>query len=392
MQLKRLTHIEEGKIIDEMTGLKADIVRYDNILSNFDVLKQVVLDELEETKAKFGDERRTEITNSISSTDDEDLIANEEILILLTESGYIKRLAPDTFRTQNRGGIGVSGMSTKEDDVVKILVHSRTKTDVLFFTSFGKVFRVRGYQIPEGGRTSKGIPVVNLVNLEENEKVLAIISVENYDEEHFFFFTTLNGIVKKTATKEFENIQSNGKIAIGLRDGDALFDVKITDSKTFVSLGSSKGKVCSFSEEDVRPMGRTATGVIGMNLDGGKVIGVSTNMGGNQILTVSENGYGKRTPNTEFRLTARGSKGVLAIKESDKTGELVAIKAVNVDNTITIITDAGTVMKTAVEGIRECGRDTVGVKIITLRDGEHITSVDIEPMDKDYEKQDTNLF
>lgn len=387
-QIKRLTHLEEDKILDEMKALKADIERYNLILSDFNVLKQVVLDELEENKKKYGDERRTEITNSIASTEDEDLIADEEILIMMTESGYIKRIAPNSFREQNRGGIGVIGMTTKEDDVVKIMVHSRTKADILFFTDAGKVYRIRGYQIPEGTRTSKGLPAINIVRLENNEHILSIISEKVYDDKHYFFFTTKNAIVKRTITAEFENINSNGKIAISLREGDTLSDVKSTDGTALISIGSSKGKVCTFNETDVRPMGRTAAGVIGMNLDGGEVVGVCTNQAGDDILTISTQGYGKRSKYEDFRLTSRGSKGVLALKEADKSGGLAAIKSVQEDQDIVIITDAGTTMKTRISDIHEAGRNTIGVKVITLREGEKISSVAIEPAEKEYEAVD----
>ena len=253
MNLRRLVGLERDKILKEDGELKADIAKYNLILSDVSVLHQVVYDELEEIKNKYGDDRRTSISDEIYSDEDEDLIADEEILIMQTTSGYIKRLPPSTFKTQNRGGVGVIGMTTKdEDDIVDILAHSRTKTDVLFFTNFGKVYRLRGYQIPEGGRTSKGMPIVNLLRLEENEKVLSIISMNEYDENHFLFFITKNGIVKKTSSNQFENINSNGKIAISLKEGDTLFGVTLTDGNTIVSLGSSLGKVCSFYEQDVK--------------------------------------------------------------------------------------------------------------------------------------------
>lgn len=388
MQLRRLTAIEEGKIVAETDQLKKDIERYKLILSDFNVLKDVLLNELEDTKKKFGDPRRTEITNSISSTDDEDLIEDAEILVMMTESGYIKRLEPTTFKTQNRGGIGVKGMETKKDDVVSIMVHARTKMDILFFTDKGKVFRIRGYQIPEGTRTSKGLPIVNLIRLDADEHVLSILPCPKYDRESYFFFVTKNAIVKRTPTIEFENINSNGKIAITLKDGDELFTVKITKGDSYISIGSSRGKVCSFIETDVRPMGRTAAGVIGMNLDGGKTVGVCTGEEGKEILTISENGYGKRSSAEDFRVTSRGSKGVLALKVTEKSGGLASLKAVKDDEDIVIITDAGTVMKTRVGDIHEAGRNTIGVKVITLREGEHISSVCLEPSEEEYEAQD----
>ena len=389
MNLRRLVGLERDKILKEDAELKADIAKYNLILSDVSVLHQVVYDELEEIKNKYGDDRRTSISDEIYSDEDEDLIADEEILIMQTTSGYIKRLPPSTFKTQNRGGVGVIGMTTKDDDdIVDILAHSRTKTDVLFFTNFGKVYRLRGYQIPEGGRTSKGMPIVNLLRLEENEKVLSIISMNEYDENHFLFFITKNGIVKKTSSNQFENINSNGKIAISLKEGDTLFGVTLTDGNTIVSLGSSLGKVCSFYEKDVRPMGRTASGVIGMNLDGGVIVGYCTSLQGTKILTLSENGYGKLSDVTQYRLTSRGSKGVLALKVSEKAGSLVSLKCVHGDENVIIMTKEGTVLKTRISEIHEANRATMGVKVIRLKEGESISEVLIEPSEEDLEAKD----
>ncbi len=392
MPLRRLPHLEMNKIQDEINQLKADIERYNSILSNYDVLKQLILDELEETKNKFKDDRRTEIGEGEYTSEDEDLIADEEILIMLTKSGYVKRVSPSAFRTQNRGGIGVIGMETKEDDIVDVLVHSRTKTDVLFFTTFGKVYRLRGYEIPLGSRTSKGLPIVNILNLEKDEKVLSIISVDNYDENHYLLFATRNGIVKKTSTDQFENINRNGKIAITLLEGDTLIDVKYTDGNAYISLASSKGKVCTFKEDDVRPTGRTSIGVKGINTDGGVVVGVCTSQeGGDQIFTLSSNGYGKRSLVTDFRVTSRGSKGVYAIKVSEKAGDLVCIKAVKESDEIIIVTDGGTVLKTRLADIHEANRQTIGVKVITLKEGENISSVSVSESEQELEKDAENF-
>lgn len=392
MPLRRLPHLEMNKIQDEINQLKADIERYNSILSNYDVLRQLILDELEETKNKFKDDRRTEIGEGEYTSEDEDLIADEEILIMLTKSGYVKRVSPSAFRTQNRGGIGVIGMETKEDDIVDVLVHSRTKTDVLFFTTFGKVYRLRGYEIPLGSRTSKGLPIVNILNLEKDEKVLSIISVDNYDENHYLLFATRNGIVKKTSTDQFENINRNGKIAITLLEGDTLIDVKYTDGNAYISLASSKGKVCTFKEDDVRPTGRTSIGVKGINADGGVVVGVCTSQeGGDQIFTLSSNGYGKRSLVTDFRVTSRGSKGVYAIKVSEKAGDLVCIKAVKESDEIIIVTDGGTVLKTRLADIHEANRQTIGVKVITLKEGENISSVSVSESEQELEKDAENF-
>ena len=263
MKLQRLTGLERDKLSAEDAQLVQDCNRYQQILSDSGLLKEVVYNELEEVKNKYGDERKTEISDIEFSEADEDLIEDEEVLIALTQDGYIKRMSTDEFRIQNRGGIGVIGMTTKQDDVVSIMTHSRTKIDVLFFTNLGKVYRIRGYQIPEGGRTGKGLPVVNLLKLGEGERVLSIISATDYDEGKYLFFATKNGIVKRTKAEEFKLIRTDGKIAISLNEGDSLIDVKMTDGSAIICLAASSGKVCTFYETDVRTMGRSAAGEIG---------------------------------------------------------------------------------------------------------------------------------
>ena len=273
MKLQRLTGLERDKLSAEDAQLVQDCNRYQQILSDSGLLKEVVYNELEEVKNKYGDERKTEISDIEFSEADEDLIEDEEVLIALTQDGYIKRMSTDEFRIQNRGGIGVIGMTTKQDDVVSIMTHSRTKIDVLFFTNLGKVYRIRGYQIPEGGRTGKGLPVVNLLKLGEGERVLSIISATDYDEGKYLFFATKNGIVKRTKAEEFKLIRTDGKIAISLNEGDSLIDVKMTDGSAIICLAASSGKVCTFYETDVRTMGRSAAGVKGITLDGAQVVG-----------------------------------------------------------------------------------------------------------------------
>lgn len=379
MKLQRLTGLEKGRLQAEDAQLKDDCRRYGEILADSGVLKQVVYDELEEVKNRYGDQRRTQISDIEFSEEDEDLIEDEEMLIALTRDGYIKRMSPDEFRLQNRGGIGVIGMTTKEDDIVQTLTHSRTKIDVLFFTDLGKVYRVRGYQIPEGGRTGKGLPVVNLLKLSPGEKVLSVISCRDYEEGKYLFFATERGVVKRTRSEEFRLIRADGKIAISLNEGDSLLDVKMTDGQAIICLASSSGKVCTFNESDVRTMGRTATGVKGITLDGAKVVGFTTSLEGAKILTLSENGFGKLTDGHLYRLTSRGSKGVFTMKMTEKTGGLVTIKAVSGDENILIITAEGTVMKTSLTQLPEAGRATQGVRVIRLKDGEHISAIAIEP-------------
>ena len=392
MQLRKLTGLERQKYADEKAGLEADCNEYQTILSDKGALENLLISELEEIKQKYGDERRTEISDVDYDEDDEDLIANKEILIILTRGGYIKRIDPSEFKTQNRGGVGIQGIKTKEDDDVEILTHSRTKTDVLFFTNLGKVYRARGYMIQEGSRTSKGIPAVNFLRLIDGEKINAIISMDDYAENSYLFFTTKMGVVKRCKATDFANINSNGKIALGLREGDELLDVKHTDGSALISLGSSEGKVCTFREDDVRCMGRTATGVKGMELpEGAKVVGVVTSLEGDKIFSLSANGYGKITSGTEYRITSRGSKGVLTMRVADKNGSLVAIKTVKGDENIIIITDHGTTIKTLLTQVSQLSRNTIGVRIIKLRDNEAISSCSIEPSDSEYEAKEAEL-
>ena len=392
MPLRRLTGLEQQKYIDEKGGLLKDVEKYNSILSDKNALEDTLISELETIKNKYGDDRRSEITDYDYDESDEDLIPNKEILIFLTKSGYIKRVDPSEFRTQNRGGVGVQGMKTKADDDIKILRHSRTKTDVLFFTNLGRVYHCRGYQIQEGSRTSKGIPIVNLLKLMDKEEVNAIISMDDYNEDSYLFFATKEGVVKRSSAKDFENINVNGKIAIGLREGDQLLDVRHTDGKAIVSLGSSGGKVCSFYETDVRCMGRTASGVKGIDLgEGESVVGLVTSLDGHKIFSLSENGYGKITDVTEYRITSRGSKGVKTIKETERNGGLFVIKNVTGTEDIILITDHGTTIRTSLTQVGEKGRNTVGVKIITLRNNEKLSSVSVLPADEEFEAKDDEL-
>ena len=389
LQLKRLKKLDQRKYADEKAALEADCRHYNDILSNKEVLEATLIGELEEIKKTYGDDRRTLITDFDYDESDEDLIPNKEVLVILTKAGYIKRIDPTEFKVQNRGGVGVQGMKTKDDDDVDILRHTRTKTDVLFFTDFGKVYRCRGYQIQEGSRTSKGLPIVNFLRLAPGEKVTSIISMDDYSEDSFLFFGTEQGVVKRCKATDFENINSNGKIAILLREGDKLIDVKHTDGTALISLGSSEGKVCTFREDEVRCMGRTATGVKGMDIpEGVKIVGMITSLEGDKIFSLSANGYGKITPTSEYRITSRGSKGVKTMRVEDKNGALIAIKTVKGDEDIIIITDHGTTIRTTLTQVSNMSRNTIGVKIITLRDKESISSCSIEPSESEYEAQE----
>lgn len=378
MSLGRLTGIETQKLEAEKTQLRASIEKDKFILQDRENIIEVIIKELEEIKDKFGDERRTIISDELATIDDEDLIPVQDVVITLTKSGYVKRLPPDTFRTQNRGGRGVRGMMTNENDVVEIMLYAKTHTDLLFFTDFGKVYRLRGYQVPELGRNSKGIPVVNLLNVDQNESVKAIIPVDAYKDDHFLFFVTEKGIVKRTPITEFASIRQNGKIAIGLKEDDMLLAVKLTDGDTVVGLAADNGKMVKFHENDVRSMGRNASGVKGMNVsDGSKVIGVTTSLAGKYILAITDKGYGKMSEFSEYRLTKRGTKGVLTIKSNAKIGELVSVRAVDGIEDLLVITLGGIVIRTPLTQVKIAGRNTQGVRIIKLDGKQRVSSIAI---------------
>lgn len=390
MTLRRLTGLEKEKLLQEREQLEINIAKYRLILSSRENMIDVVLTELDEIKNKFGDERRTEISNQEANIDDESLIPEEEIIVSITKKGYVKRMSPDEFRTQKRGGKGVKGMKTNEDDLVDTLVHTKTHTDILFFTNSGKVYRIRGHQIPEQQRTGKGMPIVNLLNLDKEETVRAILSVDHYDAGTFLFYVTRLGVVKRTSLEEFSRINQNGKIAINLRDGDQLIDVKVTNGEALIGIAASNGKMVKFNEDDVRSMGRTAAGVKGINLDEGDfVVGVTTSLEGGLILALTSRGYGKMSAAEDYRLTKRGSKGVATIKASEKVGSLVGIRAVKGDEDLFLITEAGTVIRISLEQVSVLGRNTQGVKVINLKKNETLSSFAVVEHSEDEECDDS---
>lgn len=389
MRLAKLTGLEKSKLQDEIQRLRDQIAGYTTLLSSRENIVEQVLSELDEIKNRFGDARRTEISTDLSSIDDEDLIPEEEIIVTLTKNGYIKRLATDTFKTQHRGGRGVKGMQTHENDAVDILIHTKTHTDVLFFTNKGKVYRIRGYRIPEFSRTSKGLPIVNLLNLEKEEKVMSILSMDEYSHGHSLFFFTKNGLVKRTDVKEFDSIRQNGKIAISLRDGDELFAVKHTDGNAYIGIAANNGKMVKFHETDVRMMGRTASGVKGMNVDGGFVVGATTSLDGQYILVVSEHGYGKMSSFDDYRITTRGTKGILTIHATEKIGSLVAMRAVQGTEDLMIMTKAGIIIRISLSQVKIAGRNTQGVRLIRLEEGQEISSTAVlDPEEEEAEEQE----
>ena len=402
MNLRRLTGIENEKLEAERVQLEKNIAEYKRILSSRENEVEVVIKELLEIKDKFGDERRTEITNSDASIDDEDLIPQEDIVITLSRGGYVKRLSADTFRTQNRGGRGVRGASLNENDVVELMVYTKTHTDLLFFTDLGKVYRIRGYQVPEYQRTGKGVPVINLINIEKGENVKAIIAVDKYKDDRYLMFFTTEGIIKRTPIKEYESIRQNGKIAITLREGDNLLDVKqvsekneldqfldengVSNENLLVGIAASNGKMVNFPVEEVRPMGRSASGVKGIELiDGAKVVGVTASYEGDHILVVTDKGYGKMTKAIDddgeptYRITKRGTRGVSTLKATEKVGNLVAVRAVNLEDDLMVITNAGIVIRTPLAQVRVASRNTQGVKIMNLEGRQRVSSIAIVP-------------
>lgn len=385
MRLRRLTGLERDKIENEYQELLVTIADLKDILANHSRVIEIIKDELTEVKNRFGDERRTDISEADYSMEDEDLIPVEDVVITMTTNGYIKRLPIDTYRTQNRGGRGIKGMSINEDDIVELLTTMSTHDYLLLFTNFGKVYRMKGYKIPSAGRTAKGLPVVNLLNLDKEEKVRALVPVKPESESEFLLFVTQNGLVKRTPMSEFDSIRQNGKIAITLRDGDELMGVKETTGDDEIIIAGSNGKAVRFHEDDIRPMGRTASGVKGFNVDGSIVVGLATSRDGTHLLAVSENGYGKRTAIEEYRLTTRGAKGVKTINITPKTGDLVSVRAVNGDEDVMIITNKGIIIRIAVENIGIYSRNTQGVKLINVTDEESVAKITI------VEKEEENL-
>lgn len=381
MQLQRLAGLEREKIENELNQLLELIADLKDILEKRERVLAIIEEELLQVKEKFADKRRTEIIQGTFDLEDEDLIPVEDIIISLTTNGYVKRMPVDTYKTQNRGGRGIKGMSTNEDDIVDSLISMSTHDDLLFFTNLGKVYRLKGYNIPEFGRTAKGLPVVNLLNLDKNESVKSMISIKKdsieNDNQLYLFFVTLNGLVKKTPILEFKNIRQSGKIAIGLREDDQLVSVKLTSDDDEILVAASNGKLIRFNEKDVRQMGRTASGVRGINVDGGYVVGMTTNREGQFIMAISENGYGKMSPIEEYRQSHRGGKGVKTINTTEKTGQLVALRAVNGDEDLLIITSEGIVIRLPMEQVKTAGRNTQGVRLIKVAEGSVVSSVEV---------------
>ena len=391
MTLRRLTGLEEGKLEEERKELEANIAKYHYILESREHVVDVVVEELNEIKEKYSDDRKTEISDEAATIEDEALIPEKEIVITLSKNNYVKRMEADTFRTQNRGGRGVRGAALNDEDEVSIMLHTKTHIDIMFFSNLGRVYRLRGYMIPEGSRVSKGIPIQNLLNLEKGEKIMSIIPINDYSEGNYLFFATKDGVIKRTSVVEFESVRKNGKIAISLREDDALLDVKFTTGNDTICLASSKGKLVKFNEQQARPLGRTASGVKGIELDDGAVVvGMTTSREGKYILVITSHGFGKMSEIDEYRETKRGAKGVTTLNATAKAGKLVAMRAVNGDEDLMMVTNGGTVIRIPLEQVKVAHRVTQGVKVIRLEDEkQRVSSITVVPHDDEVEGEET---
>lgn len=388
MQFRRLTGLAREKIESEYQDLLVKIADFKDILANHWRVEKIIEDELTEVKIKYADERRTTIIEGSAEMEDEDLIPVDDIVITMSSNGYIKRMTSDTYKVQNRGGKGIKGMELNKDDNIELFIHMSTHDNLLIFTNSGRVFRIKGYNIPQFSRTSKGLPIINLLSISRDEKVCALVPYSDSEEKKYLFFATKKGLVKRTSVEEFENINKNGKIAIKFNDDDALAFVKATSGHAEIIIAGSNGKAVRFNEETVRPLSRAAKGVKGFNVDGGEVIGLATNEEGKYILTITKNGFGKKSDLSDYRITSRGAKGVRTANLTDKTGELVAMRSINGDEDCMIMTDAGIIIRISLKQVSVVGRNTIGVKFINIKDGEGVSNVAIlDPEDDSEEDQ-----
>ncbi|WP_422392329.1 DNA gyrase subunit A [Niallia oryzisoli] len=390
MRLQRLTGLEREKIEEEYQNLVKLIAELKAILADDEKILEIIREELTEIKERFNDERRTEIAaGGIEEIEDEDLIPRENIVITLTHNDYIKRLPVSTYRSQKRGGRGIQGMGTNDDDFVEHLITTSTHDTILFFTNKGKVYRAKGYEIPEFSRTAKGIPIINLLGIEKDEWVNAIIPVAEFEDDWYLFFTTKHGISKRSPITSFAHIRNSGLIALGLREGDELISVRLTDGNKEIIIGTKNGLLIRFPETDVRSMGRTASGVKGISLnEDDEVVGMEVLEEDSEVLIVTQNGYGKRTPAVEYRLQNRGGKGIKTCNITEKNGSLVSMKVVNGEEDIMIITTGGVLIRMGVSDISSMGRNTQGVRLIRLdeNDEEYVATVALVEKDEESER------
>ena len=397
MRLRRLTGLERDKIESEYNELLEYIKELEEILADEEVLLQLVRDELSEIKERFGDERRTEIQlGGLDDLEDEDLIPEEQIVITLSHNNYIKRLPVSTYRSQNRGGRGVQGMNTLEEDFVSQLVTLSTHDNVLFFTNKGRVYKLKGYEVPELSRQSKGIPIVNAIELENDETISTMIAVRNLEsEDDYLVFATKRGIVKRSALSNFSRINKNGKIAISFKEDDELIAVRLTTGNEDILIGTSHASLIRFPESALRPLGRTAAGVKGITLrEGDVVVGldVAHAESEDEVLVVTENGYGKRTPVSEYRLSNRGGKGIKTATITERNGNIVCITTVTGEEDLMVVTNAGVIIRLDVEDISQNGRAAQGVRLMKLGEGQFVSTVAKvkEEDENDEDKEDSD--
>lgn len=393
MRLKRLTGLEKSKIEEEIAELEKLVKELEEILASEEKILEVIKNEMLEIKAKYADERRTHIDmTAVDYIEDESLIPVENVVITLTNNGYIKRLPADTYKTQNRGGMGVKGMATNEEDFVEHLINATSHDYILMFTNKGKVYRIKGYEIPEYSRQSKGLPIINLLSLDKDEKVTSLLKISNDNEYKCLVFATKSGLIKRTDISEFDSIRTNGKKFITLKDDDELVSVKKTTGNDEILMASSNGRMVRFNESAVRIMGRGASGVRGINLDGGILVGMEIVEPNEYVLVITEKGYGKKTPVDEYRITNRGGKGVKTVNITEKNGSIVSFKTVDDSKDLMIITDSGVIIRLAVDKISTMSRVTQGVKLINLKEDSIVSStaiVDKEEIDNGSDKEES---
>lgn len=392
MRLVRLTGLERDKIEAEYQDLQAKIADYKDILAKPERIDEIIYNELLDIQKRFGDDRRTKIAEGEAvSIEDEDLIEQKDVLLTLTHNGYIKRMPSDEFKVQNRGGRGIKGMGVQDDDFINHLIFSSTHDFLLFFTNLGKVYSKKAYEIPEFGRNAKGLPIVNLLELDKGEKIQAVINVPEGADDNYLFFVTKMGTVKRTKVSEFQNIRRSGLIALTLRDGDELNNVLTTDGKQNILIGTHLGYAVTFNENDVRSMGRTAAGVRGINLrDNDYVVGSDILEPNSEVLVISEKGYGKRTAASEYPVKGRGGKGIKTANITEKNGPLAGVTVVNGDEDIMLITSAGVMIRFDVDDVSQTGRATLGVRLIKVDDGAQVASITAVPKANDEDEKSTD--
>jgi len=392
MRLRKLTGLEKEKVLEELENLIELIKKLKDILSSDEKILGVIKEELIEIRDKYANERRTNIDMSaIEYIEDESLIPVEDIVVTLTNNGYIKRVNSDTYKAQNRGGVGIKGMSTNEEDFVSNMISMTTHDYIMFFTNKGKVYRMKGYEVPLYSRQSKGLPIINLLPLDSEEEVKAILTVSVESNFNNIVLCTQKGLIKKTDLSEFENIRANGKIAITLKDGDELVSAKLTTGGDDILIACTNGRMIRFNESEIRTMGRTASGVRGIDVGDGKVVDCEVSTSDQEILVVTEKGYGKKTPIEQYRITHRGSKGVKALNTTEKNGSIVAFKAVVGNEDLIIVTDSGIIIRLSLEQVSSTGRVSQGVKLINLKDEQKVSTVSIMQKSVDSDESEGNV-